>query len=329
LKLKEKKIILVTGGAGYIGSHTVKELISSGYDNVVVVDDLSAGYQNRIPEGVDFIRGDFADTAVLDRAFEGGVQAVLHFAASKLAPESVESPEKYYENNVAKSITLLNYCLEKDVKHFIFSSSAAVYGDVEGFPITEDFSTVPTNPYGRTKLMIEQALTDYSVAHSMKHVSLRYFNAGGADPEGMLGNDHAKGEDVVSILMRTAKNEDSFTVFGTDYDTKDGTCVRDLIHVTDLATAHIDALKYLENGGDSITVNLGSEEGFTIREIAALTNDITGRNFSVIEGPRREGDIIVSIASSDKAKNTLGWNKKYSDIRTLIETAWSWEKKQK
>ncbi|MDP4126292.1 MAG: UDP-glucose 4-epimerase GalE [Bacillota bacterium] len=321
--------ILVTGGAGYIGSHTVKKLLGSGYSDITVIDDLSTGEKTRIPSGVTFVEGDFADRELLGSLFESGVDTVIHFAASKVAPESVTEPEKYYDNNVAKSIILLEQCIKNDVKNFIFSSSAAVYGDVQGFPITEEFETKPTNPYGWSKLMFEQVLRDSSLAHGLKHVSLRYFNAGGADPEGELGNNHEKGEDVISILMRTAKKNGVFTIYGCDYRTKDGTCVRDLIHVSDLASAHVAALEYLHNGGESTVVNLGSEEGFTIRDIAERTKKITGSDFKIAEGDRRQGDIVVSIASSKKARDILKWKRNYSDIDNLIRTAWEWEKKQK
>ncbi len=321
-------IILVTGGAGYIGSHTIKELIKAGRKDIVVVDDLSAGDQNRIPRGVDFLKGDFADVDLLSSTFERGVDTVIHFAASKIAPESVADPEKYYENNVSKSIQLLKMCVQGEVSNLIFSSSAAVYGDVQGSPITEDFPTIPTNPYGWSKLMFEQILQDSSAAHPMKHVSLRYFNAGGADPEGELGNNHEKGEDLISILMRAAIEEKDFTILGTDYDTKDGTCVRDMIHVSDLASAHVKALQYLENGGLPVIVNLGSEEGFTVREIAEITKQVTGSGFLIREGKRRAGDIVISIASSEKARGLMDWDRKYSNMETIIKTAWEWEKKQ-
>lgn len=321
-----KGAVLITGGAGYIGSHTVKALLQAGYKNIVVIDDLSAGVRNRVPREVTFIEGDFSNPNILKKVFRQEIESVMHFAASKIAPESMVNPEKYYENNVAKSIGLLKECVEGGVKNFVFSSSAAVYGDVNGFPITEEFDTKPTNPYGRSKLMFEQVLRDSSAAHSIKHVSLRYFNAGGADPNGELGNNHEKGEDLISILMGAAKTDGTFTIYGTDYDTKDGSCVRDLIHVSDLATAHVAAINYLEGGGDSTTVNLGSERGFTIREIAELTKKVTGSDFEIINGPRRTGDIVTSIASSEKARKLLGWRRQYSDIKTLVQTAWNWEK---
>jgi UDP-glucose 4-epimerase len=321
-----KPMVLVTGGAGYIGSHTVKKLLKSGYKNIIVIDDLSTGEKTRILKQVTFIEGDFANQELLETIFKNNkIENVIHFAASKIAPESVINPEKYYDNNLAKSIKLLQYCVNHKVKNFIFSSSAAVYGDVQGYPITEDFETKPTNPYGWSKLMFEQVLNDCSVSHDLKYVSLRYFNAGGADPEGQLGNNHEKGEDVISILMEVAKKNGTFTIHGSDYNTKDGTCIRDLVHVSDLASAHLAAIKYLERGGRSLKVNLGSEEGFTIREIAELTKKITGVNFKIKDGRRRPGDIVVSIASSEKARKLLLWKRRYSDIDKIIDSAWQWE----
>lgn len=317
--------ILITGGAGYIGSHVVKELLAAGYTNLVVIDDLSTGERKNVPQNVEFIKGDFGDKKDLEDIFAKEVKTVMHFAASKIAPESVKIPEEYYDNNVAKSIVFAKECVKRGVKNFIFSSSAAVYGDVTSYPITEDFETKPTNPYGWTKLMFEQVLSDISFAHGMRHVSLRYFNAAGADPEGGLGNNHALGEDVISILMTSARTEKPFVILGTDYDTKDGTCVRDLIHVSDLASAHVLALEYLEKGGESVTLNLGSEEGFTVREISNKTREITGARFEILEGGRRAGDIAVSIASSQKAQDLLHWEKKFSDMDILIRTAWEWE----
>lgn len=319
--------VLITGGAGYIGSHTVLEFIKEGYKEITVVDDLSSGYKKNVPQSVDFIEGDFGSTKVLKEAFKKNPQAVIHFAASKIAPESIEFPDKYYQNNVLKSIKLLDFSIKNGINNFIFSSSAAVYGDVEGFPIDENFKTTPTNPYGWSKLMFEQILKDYSLAFGTKHVSLRYFNAGGADPEGRLGNNHQKGEDLISVLMRSAKKGSDFTIFGTDYKTKDGTCIRDIVHVSDLARAHILALKYLEKDGYSEVINLGSEEGFSVKEIAQKAKKITGSDFKIKYGPRRKGDIVVSIASSKKAKKLLGWEPKDSSIEKIIKTAWVWEDK--
>jgi UDP-glucose 4-epimerase len=318
--------ILVTGGAGYIGSHTVNEFIKAGYKDITVIDDLSTGYIRNIPKSVKFIKGDFGDTEILKKAFEEKIDAIIHFAALKIAPESVEKPEKYYENNVSKSIKLLEYAVSNKVSNFIFSSSAAVYGDVEGCPITEGFEAKPTNPYGWSKLMFEQVLADSAVAHGINYVSLRYFNAGGADPEGKFGNNHSKGEDLISVLMRSAKNNSDFTIFGSDYETKDGTCVRDIIHVSDLARAHIFALEYLQKGGASEIINLGSEAGFSVKEIAEKTKEITASKFKIKYGPRRKGDIVTSIASSNRAKNILGWKTEDSDIDKIIRTAWNWEK---
>lgn len=323
----KKTKILITGGAGYIGSHTIKELQKAGYDNLTVVDDLSAGYAERVPENVKFIKGDFADKKILEKIFKEEYGAVIHFAASKIAPESVTDPGKYYENNVAKSIEFLNKCVDRGVKDFIFSSSAAVYGDVSDFPITEEFVTQPTNPYGWSKLMFEQVLADFAAAGKINYVALRYFNVGGADPETELGNNHQKGEDVISVLMRAAKSGKTFTIFGNNYDTKDGSGVRDMIHVSDLAAAHLKALEYLDKDGGSTAVNLGSEAGFTVFEMAEIAKKVTGSSFEIVWGPRRDGDIAISVASSGKARTLLGWERKYSDIETIIRTAWEWERK--
>ncbi len=318
--------VLITGGAGYIGSHSVREFLRAGYSNITVVDDLSNGLRENVPKEVNFVEGDFGKKSVLKKVFKKKYDAIVHFAASKLAPESIEKPEKYYDNNVAKSITLLNYAIKTKVKYFIFSSSAAVYGDVKEHPITERSETKPTNPYGWSKLMFEQVLTDSLAVNDFSYVSLRYFNAGGADYGGEIGNNHEKGEDVISVLMRAAKNKSDFTIFGSDYETKDGTCIRDIIHVSDLAKAHVLALEYLEKGGASEIFNLGSENGFSVREITEETKRITGSNFKILSGQRRPGDIVTSIASSQKAKNTLDWRAEHSDLSTIIKTAWDWEK---
>lgn len=319
--------ILVTGGAGYIGSHTVKELLRSGCGNITIVDDLSTGLSERIPECVRFIKGDFGDAKTLNDIFKNKFDAVIHLAAYKSAPESVKNPLKYYENNISKSIIFLQKCLEHNVKYFIFSSSAAVYGDVHDSPITEEFETKPTNPYGWTKLMFEQVLRDTSKTSGLKHISLRYFNAGGADSEGTLGCDHRKGEDLVSVLMTSASGDAEFRVFGTDYPTKDGSCIRDLVHVSDLSVGHVKALKALESGLESGSYNLGSEKGYSVLEILSAAEIITGIKFKVKVAPRRDGDIAVSIASSKKAQRDLNWTPNYTSIEDILESAWNWESK--
>jgi len=319
--------ILVTGGAGYIGSHTVKALINSGYKNIIVIDDLSSGYAKNVLKPAVLIKGDFGDENILSDVFKLKIDTVLHFAAFKSAPESVINPIKYYENNVSKSLLMLEKCLENGVKNFIFSSSAAVYGDVQSFPITEEFETKPTNPYGWSKLFFEQILSDVSAATGLKHVSLRYFNAAGADPEGLLGANHAKGDDLISRLMVESSEKGKFQIFGSDYETKDGTCIRDIVHVSDLASAHVDALRYLVKGGGSEIINLGSESGYSIREIVSITKEITGMDFDVVDAKRRPGDIVVSIASSERAKEIIGWTRNFSDLETIIQTAWNWDKK--
>jgi len=323
----DKNVILVTGGAGYIGSHTVKKLIKNGY-NVIVVDDLSTGCRDAVG-GADLVVGDFADADLLGKIInEHKPDAVIHFAASKDAPESVIKPDKYFYNNTAKTIIFLNTLLKKNVKNIIFSSTAAVYGDVQSFPITEDFPIQPTNPYGESKAMIEKILLEYQKALGLCPVILRYFNAGGADPEHELGNRYPDPKDVISVLMNVASGVgESFSVFGTDYETRDGTCIRDIIHVDDLAEAHVLALGLLINKKKTGVYNLGSEEGFTIREIVNSTKKVTKKDFKVVEAPRREGDIVVSIASSEKARRELGWRSKYS-IKDIIETAYSWRQSQ-
>lgn len=322
--------ILVTGGAGYIGSHTVKELLGCGYSQVLVLDNLSTGNEGAVLAPARLIKGDLSDKDFLEKTFsENEIDAVIHFAASKDAAESVREPKKYYENNLINSLNLLNAMVEKGVKKIIFSSTAAVYGDTEKVPVDESVPTNPVNPYGWTKLMFEGAMADYERAYGLKYASLRYFNVAGADVDGRLGNDYkGRKEDLVSALMEVAVGKrDKFIINGTDYETKDGSCVRDLIHVNDLASAHILALEYLERGGKSEIFNLGSESGFTVKETADMTKKATGTNFIVEDGHRREGDIVVSIASSKKAKKILGWQQKHNSLESIIKTAWEWENK--
>lgn len=320
--------ILVTGGAGYIGSHTVKELLKTGRYEVLVFDNLSTGKKESVSSPAKLIIGDLESLLDLEKIFkENKFDAVIHFAASKDAAESVLDPEKYYENNVVNGLNLLNATVGAGVKNIIFSSTAAVYGDAKNVPVDEKTLTNPINPYGQTKLMFEKILADYEKAYSIKYVSLRYFNAAGADIDGKLGCDFENGKDLVSVLMRVALGkEKKFIINGTDYKTKDGTAVRDLIHVNDLASAHLKALEYLEKRGNSNIFNLGSEKGFTVKEAVDLTKRITGTNFEVEEGPRRLGDISISIASSEKAKKLLGWETRHSDLGSIIKTSWNWAK---
>lgn len=318
--------VIVTGGAGYIGSHAVKDLLRAGR-SVVVLDDLSTGDPRMVPSSVTLYQGDFSDSELLTRIFdENEIDAVVHFAAFKDAAESVWEPLKYYDNNVARSIRLLEFLADRGVEKFVFSSTAAVYGDVEGYPIDEGFETAPVNPYGWSKLMFEQILADVGVQNGLRSVSLRYFNAAGADPEGELGNTAAVRKDVVSVLVSAAVSGSEFTINGADYDTADGTPVRDLVHVSDLASAHTLALDYLDRGGETFVANLGSGQGFTIRELAAVTARVTGCSFPVVVGPRREGDIAVSVASSRLAFEKLGWVPVHSDVDSIIGSSWAWER---
>lgn len=318
--------VLVTGGAGYIGSHAVKDLLRAGR-SVVVLDDLSAGNARMVPSAVTLYRGDFSDVELLDRIFaENDIDAVVHFAAFKDAAESVSEPLKYYDNNVARSIRLLEFLADRGVEKFVFSSTAAVYGDVDGYPIDEGFATEPVNPYGWSKLMFEQILADTEAQSGLRSVSLRYFNAAGADPDGELGNTASVRKDVVSALISAAVSGSTFTINGADYDTADGTPVRDLVHVSDLASAHTLALDYLDRGGETFVANLGSGRGFTIRELAAVTAEVTGSSFPVVVGPRREGDIAVSVASSELVFEKLGWVPVHSDVESIIGSSWAWER---
>lgn len=318
--------ILVTGGAGYIGSHTVKKLKINGYE-IRIIDDLSTGSKQLVDKGELFV-GDIADSVFVKNTIKDFMpDAVIHFAASKDAAESVSKPNKYFQNNTAKSIVFFNALVECGVKNIIFSSTAAVYGDVQKFPITEDFAVAPINPYGISKHMIESVLLEYQKTLGIKPIILRYFNAGGADPDGALGNLYPESKDVVSIIMAVASKQDGlFVINGTDYDTRDGSCIRDIIHVDDLADAHVAALDRLLGDGLTGTYNLGSQNGYSIKEIVDIAKEVTGKNFMVKSGPRREGDIVVSIASSRKAKEELGWEAKLG-LKDILKSAWDWQQK--
>jgi UDP-glucose 4-epimerase len=322
----KKKKILVTGGAGYIGSHTVKKLLEDGYE-AFVIDNLSTG-NKKLLQGTNFLEADIADIDKVEEILKSfKPDAVIHFSASKDAAESVAEPAIYFGNNVAKTIIFLDMLLKFDVKNIIFSSTAAVYGDVQKFPITEDFSLKPTNPYGLSKLMIEQVLLEYKNAYGLKPMIFRYFNAGGADSTGKLGNMYPDPKDVVSMVMKAASGEiPRFEIYGTDYDTRDGSCIRDIIHVEDLAAAHVLGLEKLLGAGVTGIYNLGSEQGYSIREIVETAKELTGVDFPVVDTNRRAGDIVVSIASSEKAKRDLGWQAKYN-LEDIISSAWNWHEK--
>jgi UDP-glucose 4-epimerase len=319
--------ILVTGGAGYIGSHTVRELQRAGQP-VVVYDNLTKGHRPAVPAGVKLIEGDIRDQGKLARAIAGhNVGAVVHFAASSLVGESMKEPSAYYNNNVAGTLALLDTMLAGGVKKVVFSSTAAVYGEPAAWPIGEDMPTAPTNVYGRTKLAIEHMLADFAAAYGLVYVSLRYFNAAGASEDGTVGEDHSPETHLIPLVLQAALGQrEAVAIFGTDYPTDDGTCIRDYIHVTDLAAAHVKALQHLAAGGASKVYNLGSETGYSVRQVIDRAKAITGVDFHVREEARRPGDPAVLVASSRRIAAELGWRPRLSDLDAIIATAWNWHK---
>jgi UDP-glucose 4-epimerase len=320
------KEILVTGGAGYIGSHTVMELLRENY-TPVIVDNLSTGHKNAVLGGT-FYDCDLGDTSGLRKIFsKHNIDAVIHFSANCYVGESVVNPHKYFKNNVGNTISLLEAMLEANVKKIIFSSTAATYGNPLRTPIDETHPQVPCNPYGMSKLFIEQIINTYENAYGMRHMYLRYFNAAGADVESRIGEDHYPETHIIPLLLQVAQGiKKQFTVFGTDYDTTDGTCVRDYIHVMDLADAHIKAMRYLDKENKSDAFNLGTSVGYSVKEIISNVEKITGKKIVVEYSQRREGDPPVLISSSEKAKKVLGWNSRYS-LDEIIGSAWNWHKK--
>lgn len=316
--------ILVTGGAGYIGSHTVRALCKAGH-TPIVLDNLSRGHVESLPTGVEFIEMDIADPKVVDVIKTHNIEGIMHFAAHSQVGESMVNPSIYYENNVVGSYRLIESARKGGVKYFVFSSTAAVYGEPKEVPIVETAELNPTNVYGRTKLMIEQMLNDYSRIYGMHYVALRYFNAAGADESGEIGEDHTPETHLIPIILEAASGKrDAITIFGTDYDTEDGTCVRDYIHVTDLASAHVLSMEYLKNGGESNVFNLGTGNGFSVQSIVDTTKAVTEVDFAVKYGERRAGDPGTLIASSQKAQTVLGWKPTHSDVKQVIGDAWRW-----
>lgn len=316
--------LLVTGGAGYIGSHTVRALLTAGYE-VIVLDNFSRGHRSAIPADVSYIAMDIANPEVENILKKNKIEGIMHFAAHSQVGESMVHPSIYYENNVVGSYRLIEAARRAGVRHFVFSSTAAVYGEPDSIPIIETASLAPTNVYGRTKLMIEQILKDYSDSYGMHYVALRYFNAAGADESGVIGEDHTPETHLIPLVLATALGQrKEITVFGTDYDTADGTCIRDYIHVNDLAQAHVLAMKYLKEGGNSIAFNLGSGHGFSVKEIIETAKRVTGIDFPVSYGSRRAGDPSVLVASSDLIKRLVGWNPQYSNVDKIIGDAWQW-----
>ncbi len=319
--------ILVTGGAGYIGSHTVLALAAAGF-TPVVFDNLSTGHEQAVPKGVTLVRGDIHDIDFVTETLRRyDIAGVIHFAASSLVGESMENPAKYYENNVEGTLHLLLGLQKAGVSKIVFSSTAAVYGEPEKTPIEENFPHNPTNVYGRTKLVIEHMLSDFSAAYGLRYVALRYFNAAGAAEGGAIGEDHNPETHLIPLILKAAQGvRDHVAVYGTDYPTKDGTCIRDYIHVTDLADAHVLAMRYLLDGGESDIFNLGSENGFSVREMIETAKAVTGVDFKVTEEARRAGDPAVLIASSTKCKKILGWHPIHSSTKEIFASAWAWHK---
>ena len=317
--------ILVVGGAGYIGSHAVKQLIENG-DEVIVIDNLETGHRESIPQNVPFYQVDIRNKEALKTVLEKeNVDGVIHFAANSLVGESMTNPLKYYNNNVTGTETLLEVLIETGVKNIVFSSTAATYGEVTEMPILESTPTSPTNTYGETKLAIEKMLKWTHAAHDLNYVCLRYFNVAGADASGTIGEAHTTETHLIPLILQVPLGQrPHITVFGTDYPTKDGTCIRDYIHITDLVNAHILALRYLMAGGESNIFNLGSNTGYSVLEMIEAARAVTGHPIPMEIGERRAGDPALLIASSEKAKKVLGWEPQYTDIKYIIASAWKW-----
>lgn len=319
--------ILIVGGAGYIGSHAVKQLIENEIE-VVVIDNLETGHIESVPQGVSFYPINIKNKdAVLEVLEKEKVDGVIHFAANSLVGESMAHPLKYYNNNVGGTESLLEALVEANVKYIVFSSTAATYGEVTTMPITEDILTNPTNTYGETKVAIEKMLKWTHRAHDLNYVCLRYFNVAGADSSGTIGEAHTTETHLIPLILQVPLGQRPYiTVFGQDYPTQDGTCIRDYIHVTDLVNAHILALKYLMNGGESNIFNLGSNNGYSVLEIIEAARKVTGHPIPHQIGERRAGDPALLVASSEKAKNILGWEPQFTDIEEIISSAWKWHK---
>ena len=315
--------ILVTGGAGYIGSHVVKELLHQNH-KPIIFDNLQTGHRKAI-ENALFIEGDLSDQEKLAKVFQANsVDTVMHFAADCLVGESVQDPLKYFNNNVNNSLQLIEIIVQYYVKRIVFSSSAAVYGEPEEIPISEEHPCAPTNPYGETKWIFEKVLQAFREAGRLNFISLRYFNAAGADPEGELGEDHSRETHLIPLVIKAALDTTSVPIFGTDYETPDGTCIRDYIHVTDLAQAHILALRKLDQGEISGIYNLGNGNGYSVRQVIETVRKVTGRNIATVDSPRRPGDPARLVASSQKIRRELGWVPRYPDLETIVKTAYDW-----
>ena len=323
--MPEHATVLITGGAGYIGSHAVFAFQAAGY-SVVVLDDLSNGRRDVVPNEVPFVHGDAGDLELVgDLIRTHRIGAIAHFAGSIVVPESVADPLKYYRNNTSTARNLIQVSVEHGIRRFIFSSTAAVYGMPDTIPVREDTPTAPINPYGTSKLMTEWMLRDAAAAHDLEYVALRYFNVAGADPDGRSGQSSSSATHLIEVANQAALGlRDHLEIFGDDYDTPDGTCIRDYIHVSDLAEAHVLALRHLQAGGTSAIFNLGNERGFSVHEVVAAVCRVTGRRFPTRIGPRRAGDTPSLVADASAARRVLGWQPKRCDLDTQIGDAWRW-----
>lgn len=319
--------ILVCGGAGYIGSHTVKELLDKGYD-VLAVDSLETGHKSAVDKRAKLFIGNLMDELFMDSVFkQNEIEAVIDFAAYSLVGESVTNPLKYFENNVCGTLALLKKMKEYNVKYIVFSSTAATYGEPKNIPILECDKTVPTNPYGESKLIVEKMLRWFDEAYGIKYCALRYFNAAGAHISGEIGEDHSPETHLIPIILQVALGKrKKISIFGDDYDTQDGTCIRDYIHVTDLADAHILALEKIKKENKSAVYNLGNGKGFSVKEVIEMTRKVTGKEIPEEIAPRRPGDPSILIASSEKVTEQLQWRPKYDSLEKIIDTAWNWHK---
>lgn len=323
--------ILVTGGAGYIGSHAVLALQQADYE-VVVLDNLVYGHRDLVEKvlQVELIVGDTCDRTLLDQLFASrNIAAVMHFAAYAYVGESVTDPAKYYRNNFIGTLTLLEAMVAASVNKFVFSSTCATYGVPETVPIPENHPQNPINPYGASKLMVERVLADFDVAYGLKSVCFRYFNAAGADPSGRLGEDHNPETHLIPLVLLAALGKrESISILGTDYPTPDGTCIRDYIHVADLASAHVLGLEYLLKGGDTDVFNLGNGNGFSVKQVIETAKQVTGQDFKVVEGDRRPGDPPALVGSGEKASKILGWQPQYADLSKILSHAWQWHQQR-
>jgi UDP-glucose 4-epimerase len=326
--MAEKPHILVTGGAGYIGSHMTLALLAAG-ERPLVLDNLSTGFRSAVPAEAPFFEGDSGNAAFVDAILDRQpVEAIIHFAASIVVPESVSHPLAYYRNNTVNTRSLIDGAVRHNIPHFVFSSTAAVYGEPQSLPIAEDQPLAPINPYGRSKLMVEWMLEDTARAHPITYAALRYFNVAGADPGGRAGQSTPNATHLIKIAVQAALGKrNGMDVLGTDYPTADGSCIRDYVHVSDLAQAHLDALAYLRRGGESLACNIGYNAGYSVIEVVEVVKRVSGVDFEVRLKGRRAGDPASLVASNQRAKAKLGWNAQYDDLETIVRHALDWERK--